>query len=157
MPRRVSTGMIRLSMRLQWYGRTVHPLTLQSKLLGDVPCAIVDDRKQKEALKQEHMPDVPTGFHARADVYYVMKQVGQEIGAVLRERNEEFKRHGIAATHYEHGLFAFGRNVEEAFDNGYRAYRNAQTIVYSRLLSDYPDEKLEQNAGPGDTDIPTGK
>lgn len=30
------------------YGKIIHPLTLQSKLIGDVPCIVIDDRKQKK-------------------------------------------------------------------------------------------------------------
>lgn len=34
--------------------------------------------------------------------------------------------------------------------------RNTQTIIYSRLLNDYPDKKLKDNAGPGDKKIISG-
>jgi len=139
------------------YGKTIHPLTLQSKLIGDVPCVIVDDREQKKQVISRGLPvHVPSGLHARPDVYFVMKQVGESVGAILSSRNGEFKRHGIVVTHYEHGLFSFGRSVEEAFENGYRAFRNAQTIIYSRLLTDYPDKKAKDNAGPGDESIVLG-
>ena len=139
------------------YGKTIHPLTLQSKLLGDVPCVVVDDRKQKKIASEKGiLPEVPSGFHCRPDVYFVMNQVGREVGSVLQQRNTEFERHGISVTHYEHGLFAFGRSVEEAFENGYRTVRNAQTIIYSRLLNDYTDKKLKYNAGPGDKKIISG-
>lgn len=139
------------------YGKTIHPLTLQSKLLGDVPCVIIDDREQKKiASKSGSSPEVPSGFHCRPDVYFVMKQVGEKVGEILQKRNGEFIRHGVSITHYEHGLFAFGRSVEEAFENGYRTVRNAQTIIYSRLLNDYPDQKSIDNAGPGDQEIISG-
>lgn len=109
--------------------------TLQSKLIGEVPCITIDDRKEKKALEKSGKKIVvPTGLHVREDVYFVMKKVGQEVASVLHERNKEFKRHGIVVTHFEHGLFSFGRNIEEAFDNGYRTVRNAQTIIYNKLL-----------------------
>src|SRR3989338_4428419 len=133
------------------YGKTIHPLTLQSKLIGDVPCMLVDDREQKKArIEKEVAVSVPTGLHSRPDVYYVMKQVGLNVADILEKRNAEFGRHGVVVTHYEHGLFAFGRHVEEAFENGYRSVRNAQAIIYSQMLKDYPDKKSLQNAGPGD-------
>ncbi|MFO0704657.1 MAG: class II aldolase/adducin family protein [Candidatus Andersenbacteria bacterium] len=139
------------------YGKTIHPLTLQSKLIGDVPCVIVDDREQKRiAKRKKESPKVPSGLHARSDVYFVMKQVGKAVGQILHERNSEFVRHGIAVTHYEHGLFTFGRSVEEAFENGYRAFRNAQTIIYSQMLKQYPDAKAAKNAGAGDATIIAG-
>ncbi len=134
------------------YGKTIYPLTLQSKLLGDAPCIVIDDRKQKARRLQGKIKVlVPNGLHSRPDVYFVMKQVGVEAGKILAKRNEEFNRHGIVVTHYEHGLFSFGRHVEEAFENGYRSFRNAQTIIYSRmLLTNYLDKKLLKNSGPGD-------
>jgi len=135
------------------YGKTIHPLTLQSKLIGDTPCILVDDRKQKNLrLKTGIKSPVPSGLHVRPDVYFVMKQVGERAGKILSERNEEFKRHGIVMTHYEHGLFAFGRDIEEAFENGYRTYRNAQTIIFSNSIKNYPDKKALKNSGPGDLD-----
>lgn len=134
------------------YGKTIHPLTLQSKLIGDVPCVLVDDRKvKKNRVNEQTDLDVPSGFHTRPDVYRVMKEVGSDVANVLHERNEEFTRHGIVVTHFEHGLFSFGRHVEEAFENAYRSVRNAQSILLSRLLSDYPDKKALANAGPGDS------
>lgn len=132
-------------------GKTIHPLTVQSKLIGDVPCVIVDDRKKKKE-KEDKMIDiqVPSGIHSRPDVYFVMKEVGEHVGEILATRAGEFERHGIVVSHYEHGLFSFGRSVEEAFENGYRSVRNAQTIIYSRLLKEYPDERAKENSGLGD-------
>ena len=75
------------------------------------------------------------------------------VAEILKRRNNEFTRHGIVVTHYEHGLFAFGRSVEEAFDNAYRSVRNAQTIIFSRLIENYPDKKSIRNSGPGDISI----
>ncbi len=136
------------------YGKTIHPLTLQSKLLGDVPCVMIDDRKEKkERMEQEIAVTIPSGLHSREDVYYVMKQVADDTAKILKDRNTEFKRHGIVVTHYEHGLFSFGRHIEEAFDNAYRTVRNAQTIIYSQMLKGYPDIKALRNAGPGDTTL----
>ncbi|MEA2006989.1 MAG: class II aldolase/adducin family protein [Patescibacteria group bacterium] len=116
-------------------GKTIKPFTLQSKLIGDVECIVVDDREEKEAhLKEITQLIVPTGLHCRQDVYFIMKKVGIAMRRVLERRNEEFDKHGIVSTHFEHGLFSFGRNLGEAFDNGYRSVRNAQAIIYSRLL-----------------------
>ena len=122
-----------------------------------MPCVVVDDREQKkDAARRGIVLDVPSGLHARQDVYHVMKQVGEKVADILVNRNKEFKRHGIVITHYEHGLFAYGRNVEEAFENGYRAFRNAQAIIFSRFLAEYPDERGLKNAGPGDVSVVSG-
>ena len=118
---------------------------------------MVDDREEKKIFDDVGLdPEVPTGLHARSDVYFVMNQVGEKIARVLKNRNGEFKRHGVVVTHYEHGLFSFGRHVEEAFENGYRSVRNAQAIIYSQMLKDYPDEKSLQNKGNGDVTLVFG-
>jgi len=115
--------------------KAIEPFTLQSKLIGVVECVLVDDRKEKESFEKENAElAIPSGLHCRQDVYFVMKQVGELVGEVLYRRHEELSRHGIVVTHFEHGLFSFGRNLEEAFDNGYRSVRNAQAIIYSKLL-----------------------
>jgi ribulose-5-phosphate 4-epimerase/fuculose-1-phosphate aldolase len=142
-------------------GMTIHPFTLQSKLIGDVPCVMVDDRKAKQAYEKDKEEGsgrliVPDGLHCRSDVYAVMSQVGDEIGAVLEKRNSEFARHGVVITHFEHGLFAFGRHVEEAFENAYRSVRNAQAIIASQSLKNYPDDQAMRNAGTGDTTMVFG-
>ena len=115
----------------------IHPFTLQSKLIGTVECIIVDDYKEKERNDEKYRRlIVPSGLHCRQDVYGVMRDVGTGVGEVLSRRNDEFAQHGIVVTHFEHGLFAFGRNLWEAFDNGYRSVRNAQTIIFSKMLQE---------------------
>ena len=116
-------------------GLTIEPFTLQSKLLGDVQCAIVDDRKEKKYMKDNNIDvKVPTGLHSRPDVYYVMKQAGEKSAKFIKERTDELDKHGIVVTHFEHGLTAWGRSVEEAFDNAYRSVRNAQASLFTKLL-----------------------
>lgn len=118
---------------------TIKPITLQSKLIGEVECVLVDDRAEKgENANQIAQISVPDGLHCRQDVFLVMKKVGGKVGEILHRRNEEFEKHGIVVTHFEHGLFSFGRNLNEAFDNGYRSVRNAQTTIYSKMLQMKP-------------------
>ena len=136
--------------------KAIHPHTLQSKLLGDVSCVVVDDREQKSKFKRRKQLTVPSGLHSREDVYFVMNQVAEKVYKILKERESEFDRHGIVVSHYEHGIFSFGRNAEEAFENGYRAVRNAQTIINSQMLKDYPDQRALDNAGFGDVEIIAG-
>ena len=100
---------------------------------------LVDDRAEKgENASQIAQISVPDGLHCRQDVFLVMKKVGGKVGEILHRRNAEFEKHGIVVTHFEHGLFSFGRNLNEAFDNGYRSVRNAQTTIYGRMLQMYP-------------------
>ena len=111
---------------------------------------LVDDREKKKEQRENDIGIIiPSGIHSRPDVYVVMKEVGERVGDILKSRASEFERHGIVISHYEHGLFSFGRSVEEAFENGYRSVRNAQTIIYNRLLKEYPDERAKKN---GDLD-----
>jgi hypothetical protein len=46
--------------------------------------------------------------------------------------------------------------IKEAFENGYRTFRNAQTIINSMLLKDYPDERALQNQGNGNKFVISG-
>lgn len=116
-------------------GLTIKPLTLQSKLIGEVECILIDDSEEKGWFAKKNIQiSVPDGLHHRQDVFWVMKKVGEKTGEILQKRNSELEKHGIVITHFEHGLFSFGRNLNEAFDNGYRSVRNAQTIIYSKIL-----------------------
>lgn len=113
----------------------INPFTLQSRILGEVPCVFLDDEKlKKEFFEQKILCEVPTGLHSRPDVYYVMSQVAQKISSVLSVRNKEMEKHGLAVTHYQHGIFVFGRNLNEAFDNLERVEANARAIIFSKLL-----------------------
>lgn len=113
----------------------IPPFSLQSKLIGEVPCIYINDRIEKERYSTE-APDlrVPTGIHARPEVLYVMNQVADAAIQFIRSKGSELEKHGIVITHYEHGLFSWGRSVDEAFENAYRSYRNAQAIIYSKVL-----------------------
>jgi len=115
-------------------GLSIEPFTLQAKLIGEVECILIDDYEEKKNVEEVATISVPSGLHCRKDVYAIMKKVGEKAGEILQRRNEELKNHGIVVTHFEHGLFSFGRNLNETFDNGYRSVRNAQAIIYSKLL-----------------------
>ena len=106
------------------------PFTLQSKLTGIMPCIYVDDRAEKRRMvANEITVNVPTGIHSRPDVFFVMDQVGQKVVEVLTPRNNEMLEHGLAANHYEHGGFWFGRTIDEALENLIRMEANAKSLV----------------------------
>lgn len=114
---------------------SINPFTLQSKIMGEVPCVFLeDDKLKKEFFERNLSVEVPTGLHSRSDVYYVMKKVAMKIAATLEPRNAEMEKHGLAATHYQHGIFVFGRNINEAFDNLERIEANARAIILSKSL-----------------------
>jgi ribulose-5-phosphate 4-epimerase/fuculose-1-phosphate aldolase len=113
----------------------ITPFTLQSRIMGEVSCVFLeDDKLKKEFFEQNISLNVPTGLHSRSDVYYVMQQVAKKIAATLEPRNLEMEKHGLAATHYQHGIFVFGRNLNEAFDNLERIEANARAIILSKQL-----------------------
>jgi len=115
--------------------RDIPPYTLQSKIMGEIPCIQVDDGALKEQFRQSQKSlIVPSGLHQRPDVFYVMSQVARKTIETLRPRNEEMKSHGLAVTHYQHGIFVWGRSLAEAFDNLERAEANARAIILSKHL-----------------------
>ncbi len=118
-------------------GRDIPPYTLQALTMGDVPCIIIDDRALKAEMKLDSVQvlSVPSGLHDRPDVFYVMDKVGDEVVRRLKPRNDEMRTHGLAVTHYQHGIFVFGRSLGEAFDNLERAEANARIILLSKNLS----------------------
>lgn len=115
----------------------IEPYTLQSKLLGTVECIKIDDREEKDKyFKSGKKIEVPSAFHLRDDVYYAMSKVADEANRIIAKRSNELEKHGIVVTHKEHGLFAWGRTIDEAFENAYRARRNAESILWSKILDD---------------------
>ncbi|MBI5405744.1 class II aldolase/adducin family protein [Candidatus Kaiserbacteria bacterium] len=116
-------------------GETINPYTLQSQILGEVLCIHADDADlKKEYRERKPFIEVPSGLHARPDVWYVMQKVAELTAKALEPRNHEMEKHGLAITHYQHGIFVFGRNLDEAFDNLERVEANARTIIFSRMM-----------------------
>ncbi len=111
-------------------GKAIPPYTLQALLMGEVPCVMSDDRAHKRDYHDRGLQlTVPTGLHDRADVYYAMLQVAKGVTTVLEPRRKELEKHGLAVTHYQHGIFVFGRSLGEAFDNLERAEANARALL----------------------------
>jgi ribulose-5-phosphate 4-epimerase/fuculose-1-phosphate aldolase len=116
-------------------GLPIEPYTLQSKLIGTVECIIVDDREEKKIFEESGVElSIPTGIHTRPDVLWVMQKVGEKAAEIITKKGAELEKHGIVISHFEHGLFGWGRSVEEAFENAYRARRNAQARLLSKLV-----------------------
>lgn len=110
------------------------PYTLQSVIMGTIPCIPVDDVRMKEEYKERGVSlRVPSGLHDRPEVFYVMREVAKQVVEILEPRKEEMKMHGLAVTHYQHGIFVFGRNLGEAYDNLERAEANARALLLARV------------------------
>lgn len=115
--------------------KDIHPYTLQSMIMGVIPCVVVDDGKLKSEFHHKKISlSVPSGLHDRPDVFYVMREAAKSVVNILTPRNDEMKIHGLAVTHYQHGIFVFGRNLGESFDNLERAEANARAILLSSAL-----------------------
>ena len=115
-------------------GKDIPTYTLQSKLIGKVRCIKVDDRKEKEYFfKNQPQFDVPSGVYTRPDVLWSMNKVADKAADIIMEKGDELEKHGIVISQFEHGFFAWGRTVDEAFENAYRARRNAQALLLSKL------------------------
>lgn len=111
-------------------GKVIPPYTLQAILMGEVPCIVSDDRVHKREYHDQGLYiEVPSGLHNRPDVYYAMQKVAECVVEVLSPRNHELEHHGLAVTHFQHGIFVFGRNLGEAFDNLERAEANARALL----------------------------
>ena len=112
--------------------RDIHPYTLQSMIMGVIPCIVVDDGEFKREFHRNNVSlHVPSGLHNRPDVFYVMREVARGVVNTLKPRNNEMQVHGLAVTHFQHGIFVFGRSLGEAFDNLERAEANAHAILLS--------------------------
>jgi L-fuculose-phosphate aldolase len=116
-------------------GKSINPFTLQSQIVGEVPCVMIDDVKVKENYHSKGFSEVvPSGLIGRPEVFHVMKIASQTALAIMQPRLDEMKGHGLAFTLHRHGIFVFGRNLGEAFDNLERVERNAKVILLSKNL-----------------------
>lgn len=114
---------------------SIFPYTLQSHIIGEVPCVFVDDALLKKDFFEKNLNvEIPSGLHSRPDVFYVMQKVADEVVHVLSGREKEMEKHGLAVNHFEHGIFVFGRNLDEAFDNLERVEANAHVTIMSKML-----------------------
>lgn len=118
--------------------KSIHPFTLQSQILWEVPCfnSDVDEVIQRHSRfiksKEKPLNNVMSWYD------YALKHFEgflTEMRLFLGSRWQELKRHGLAFTVYKHGIFVLARNIDEAFDNLLRVEKNAQTQIFTSLLS----------------------
>ncbi len=113
------------------------PLTLQSQILGEVPCFESD----VDTIKDRHInyggrPDIQkhSGTKGRDYVYDHFDGLRAPILQLAIARRHELRDHGLAFTIYKHGIFVIARNLNEAFDNLIRIERNAQVQILKQNL-----------------------
>ncbi len=110
-------------------GKTIHPYTLQSQVLGDVPCFFndVDEVKVRnqwilDKSEQQFTSAVAGWDFGPAHFEYLYEPILK----VLGPRADELQKHGLAFTFYKHGVFVVARTLSEAFDDLIRVERNCQ-------------------------------
>lgn len=119
-------------------GRSIKPFTLQSQILGEVPCldSDVDRVGDRSELYIDSREDrMTSGMQGYSYAYAHFEEVLGQLDARLVPRAGELARHGLAFTVFKHGVFVIARNLSEAFDNLIRVERNAQVQLLARNLS----------------------
>ena len=117
---------------------SMQPFTPQSQMLGEIPCLDSDVDQVEErhkSLVHEQEQQITSGVAGSDCVArHCSGLPGQDISR-LGDRAGELKRHGLAFTVYQHGVFVMARILSEAFDNPIRVERNDQIRL---LVRDQP-------------------
>ena len=113
----------------------VAPAAHLMQTLGEVPCLRVEDKQIKdEYLRNPYPVEVPDAMDNRPDIVAVNLQLVPQIDKHFGHRKQELERHGLAFTVYQHGLYVFARNMDEAFNNLARVEASARTAIYSSAI-----------------------
>lgn len=117
-------------------GRSVPNCLNTLDTLGAVPCLAANDAEVKAAYRARPIPfDMPEGVVQRPDVAAVnVLHLIPELKQKMLARAGELNHHGLAFTLYRHGVFAFARNLDEAFDNLNRVESGARTAIHLATL-----------------------
>ncbi len=116
--------------------QSIYPHTLQSQVLGEVPCFIakgqdVPDRHINYPTPNER---ATSGMDGYQHAYKEFRSLFQQISEAFSGRVKELEKHGLAFTVAHHGVFILARTLDEAFDNLIRVERNAQVQLLSKSL-----------------------
>lgn len=115
--------------------RPVAPAAHLMQTLGEVPCLRADDQKIKEEYFRNPYPvEVPSAMDDRPEIVAVNSVIVPQIGEKFGHRKHELERHGMAFTTYQHGVYVFARNMDEAFNNLARVEAAARTSIYTSLI-----------------------
>ncbi len=117
-------------------GLPVPSLTNRMDMLGEVPCIAADDTRIKADYLANPRPlQLPAGMSPRPDAAVVnLEHIEPQIEKVFGPRGHELAHHGLAFTLYRHGLFAFAKSADEAFDNVARVEEAARTALLQAVL-----------------------
>lgn len=113
----------------------VAPAAHLMQTLGEVPCLRVEDQQIKDEYFRNPYPiEVPDAMDNRPEIVAVNLQLVPQIDKHFGHRKQELERHGLAFTAYQHGLYVFARNMDEAFNNLARVEASARTAIYSAAI-----------------------
>ncbi|MGE0129554.1 MAG: class II aldolase/adducin family protein [Blastocatellales bacterium] len=113
----------------------VPPAAHLMQTLGEVPCIKVEDQRIKEEYFRQPYPiEVPAAMEHRPEIVAVNQRIVPQIKEKLGHRKHELEKHGLAFTTYQHGIYVFARNMDEAFNNLARVEASARTYIYGSLI-----------------------
>jgi len=113
----------------------IPPASHLMQTLGEAPCLRVEDQRIKEEYFRRPYPvEVPAAMNYRPDIVAVNQQIVPQIKEKLGHRQHELEKHGLAFTTYQHGVYVFARNMDEAFNNLARVEASARTYIYGSLI-----------------------
>lgn len=113
----------------------VAPAAHLMQTLGEVPCLRAEDQQIKDEYFRNPYPvEVPDAMDHRPEIVAVNLQLVPQIEKHFGHRKQELERHGLAFTTYQHGIYVFARNIDEAFNNLARVEASARTHIYSSAI-----------------------
>jgi ribulose-5-phosphate 4-epimerase/fuculose-1-phosphate aldolase len=126
----------RYSTAFACLGLPVPPVTNLAETLGEVPCLKADDAAIKRKFAEGGVKlEVPSGLPQRPELMAINEVYLAQVEEKLLPRREELKKHGLAFTLYRHGVFAFARNLDEAFNNLARVEGAARAFADGRQIA----------------------
>jgi ribulose-5-phosphate 4-epimerase/fuculose-1-phosphate aldolase len=126
----------RYSTAFACLGLPVPQVTNLAETLGEVPCLRADDAAIKRKFAGGGATlEAPSGLPQRPELVAINEAYFAQIEEKLLPRREELNRHGLAFTLYRHGLFAFARTLDEAFNNLARIEGAARAFVDGRQIA----------------------
>jgi ribulose-5-phosphate 4-epimerase/fuculose-1-phosphate aldolase len=117
-------------------GLGVPACTNKVDTLGEIPCFVDGDPALKEDVRSGRIQvEVPECMGSRPDVIAgYTHMVNRQVLEHFRPRADELKRHGLGFVVYRHGLFVFGRHLDEAVENVTRIEVSARTALFQATL-----------------------
>ncbi|MGE0129555.1 MAG: class II aldolase/adducin family protein [Blastocatellales bacterium] len=135
------------SLAIASLDRAVPPAAHLMQTLGEVPCLRADDKQIKDDYFRNPYPvKVPPAMNYRPEVAAVSQRILPQVKEKLGHRKDELAKHGLAFTTYKHGVTAFARNMDEAFNNLARVEASARTYIYGSPIQGRERWEVDERA-----------